>query len=243
MNKEIILLHGLNNCVDCFYPLGTELEKHGFKVHYFTLKGHDKVATDLCVASCLAHLKQQFDTLPEDREYVLIGFSFGGLSSLMLPNEIKQRISKQILLAPALFLNWERSLRILLNCLKFKTHIPSFTPEKLRQFPHLPLGYYRSIISHLDQFRQIPGKELNDKPTLIILDLHDELINSSKIKKMIHNYKLKNWNVLELNRVKLGSPWQATNHALFHPDYMEPADWNSMIEIMVGYINHSPPKE
>lgn len=231
---NIIIIHGLNNTIEVFKPLGNEFVNLGHKVFYISLSGHDAVIeTELSWEKEVIHLKEQLTKLNQEEEYFVIGFSQGALvwQNAISENLIKFKIIGQVLLAPALKIHYQNSLKWITNKIDPKILTPSRTPKDVSQFNLLPTSYYRILFEELDLFNNANITKLNEIPTLIIIDPDDELVSLQKTREFIYTKKMSNWEILPFPR-KIPNEKKvfSKHHTLFFPTYFQEKDWFKLIK-------------
>lgn len=230
--KDLVIIHGLNNSKESFYPLKRALTKLGFKVHLFYLAGHRRLNHGLDLNESLAYLEKQFDALKAPHYYCL-GFSQGGLALQLLPERIKRKIKKQILLAPALAIRRSSFLSTVTKLLPAQLPFLSLAPKDLTKFPWLSMAYF---ILLFDQIAQFQKNKTSTVKTLVMVDLKDELIDVLVVQKIIKENEI-NWQLEFIERPARPFISIGQGHIVFHPKYFSSADWKKLIHRINSFLH------
>lgn len=230
---DIVLFHGLNNNQDCFLEMRSALESEGFTVHIFSLLGYDQLCSDLSLNKCIKHIAKQFKKLPKSKKFYCIGFSQGGLILQLLPEEIKRRIVKQVLLAPALVVKHGEVLEKIVNLLPESLPIISLAPKLLSQFSWLSNGYFKSLFAQVNKFESLDLSK-NKLPTLIIADIDDELVDVGRISQIIKT--IPEWEIITLKRSDMKFMHLSQHHVVFHPNYFSKKEWKILIKKISKFL-------
>lgn len=222
-SPKLILLHGLNNNLECFYPLRDELIAAGFDCVLLTLPGHGEdreLGRSLEIS--LRDLDRQLQAHTKE-PYYLVGFSMGGLLfQLWLEEHQDRRPQAQVLLAPALKIRRQRIVSLLLKLLPSNLAIKSLMPAHGRRRTSLYVWEYRTLIEGITAFkdRLIP-------PTLILIDPKDELVDAKALKSLHARTHF-------IERPALRGA--GVHHLIFHPDYFGRTEWKQFIEVIVSAL-------
>lgn len=230
--KDLVIIHGLNNSKESFYPLKRALTKLGFKVHLFYLPGHRKLNKGLGLQESLAYLEKQFDKLKAPKYYCL-GFSQGGLALELLPLRIKSKIVKQVLLAPALSIRRSSFLVTVTKLLPAQLPFLSLAPKSLSKFTWLSIAYFDLLFHQIEQWKTV---EKSTVKTLVMVDLKDELIDVSALEEIVKNNK-SNWQIELIERTSLPFISIGQGHIVFHPNYFSQKDWVKFTNRIADFFN------
>lgn len=228
--NDLVIIHGLNNSKESFYPLKRALTKLGFKVHLFYLAGHRRLNHGLDLHESVAYLEKQFDGL-KTSSYYCLGFSQGGLALELLPERIKKKIKKQVLLAPALAIRRSFFLGTITKLLPAQLPFLSLAPKDLSKFSWLSLAYFNLLFDQIIQFQKNKPSKVK---TLVMVDLKDELIDVAALQSIVNNNKL-NWELELINRSPLPFIGIGQGHIIFHPKYFSAADWEKLTKRIADF--------
>lgn len=234
MPAKIILIHGLNNNMDCFYPLRDKLRSVGYEVDMLCLPGHGE---DRQEAREYEKAQEHFDQGLKkliNGPYVVIAFSQGALYfQLWLEKNDDQLPLAQVLLAPALFIRHFTILDMIMARLPHYTFIPSQMPRKLRRYSYLNIWEYRTLFNKAREYQKIntPMKV----PTLILIGSKDELVDAQKLKHEL-NKRNSGARIEFHERDYLRGKRPGKYHIIFHPEYFSLEDWEKFIEKINNYF-------
>jgi pimeloyl-ACP methyl ester carboxylesterase len=219
---KLILLHGLNNNLDCFFPLRDALNERGFDCVLVTLPGHgDDRDLGRNLSSAIEDLDRQLQPHLQEPYYV-VGFSMGALLFQVWLEEKKRLPPKsQILLAPALKIKRMKIVSALMRLLPGSLPLKSFMPEHGRRRSALYVWEYRTLIEGILAF-----KDRFLAPTLILIDPKDELVDAQALKRL-HS------NTVFVERPQLKGAGH--HHLLFHPDYFTPEQWKDFLAFFASH--------
>lgn len=237
MPVKIILIHGLNNNLQCFYPLRDKLQSEGFEVEMMTLPGHGKNREEA------KDFEKALDLFDENIQklitgpYAVIAFSQGGLYFQLWLEKFNRSLPvAQVLLAPALYIRHFGKLNMVLSKLPSFAFILSQMPRKLRRYYYLNVWEYRTLFNKAIRFQEF--KTPMKVPSLILVDPKDELVDAQLLK---HKLDTRNSGAeIEFyERKYLKGRRPGKYHILFHPEYFTPDDWESFIKKITGFIKNN----
>lgn len=229
--KDIVLVHGLNNSKQSFYPLKRALTKLGFKVHLLYLAGHRSANKDLSLEDSLTYLEKQLDKI-KSKHFHCIGFSQGGLALQLLPPTVQKRIKKQVLLAPALSLKASSILSTFTSMMPAQMPFLSLAPKKLSKFSWLSVAYFDLLFQQIKEFDL---KKPSTIKTLIMVDPKDELINVDGLKEIVS--KRSKWKLEMIERPGQTFICLGQGHIVFHPQYFKKTEWKDLLEKIKNFLN------
>ena len=234
----ILLSHGLNNRPELMHPIAKAFTKSGFDVLVPALKGHvDDFATfkkvkgedwlaDVITAYNKVHQRASLKNCP----VFYVGFSLGGLIGVTLKAQGKlPEINKMWLLAPALEITWFASLLKPLLNLKLDFSIPSRAPGFYRAHQRMPIQAYRALFEVKELLQQ---QSIVNTPTLLHIDAKDELVSFKKLKKLIVQEKLSNWQLHKLDSKES----KGIHHMIADPFYTGKNNWQTMLNKAIDFF-------
>jgi esterase/lipase len=234
MPVKIIIIHGLNNNQEGFFPLAQSLNSLGYNTEILCLPGHsenrEEAKSDDEATRCFDQRMQELIKSP----YSVIAFSQGALYlQLWLDKNPSCSPQSQILLAPALFIRHFEFLNGLMSRLPTFFSILSQMPKKLRRYNQLYVWEYRNLFRKAKQYQSI-DKSMKI-PTLILIDPKDEVVDAKRIKQELDNRKT-GAKIEYFERKYLRGRRPGKYHILFNPEYFKPSDWNLLIARMDEFL-------
>lgn len=225
MRPRIIILHGLNNNLESFYPLKERFESYGFDAHLVALPGHAEDRHEIkTFQEAFNSFDQNMKKLVQD-PYVILAFSTGAMYfQLWLEKNLSPKPKAQVLLAPALFLRRLPLFEKIARTLPASLFILSQTPKSLRRYKLFYIWEYRILFEGIKKYLGLKTKL--KIPTLLIMDPKDELIDPTASKKEFEArdpggfFEMK---LIERDYLKKKRPGKY--HIIFHPDYLSPDHW------------------
>lgn len=219
---NIVLIHGLNNRPEAFWPFRDSLVELGYRVHLACLPGHgeDRTETENWDRAS-GVFKKSLEDITKD-PYVVIAFSQGALyfQDWLASNNVKLP-QAQILLSPALFIRNSHLVGMLTKILPPKFKIPSTMPKTLRRYDFLYVGEYRNLLEGIKKFSL--GELKFPIATMVVVDYKDELVDARKLKLKFGDV------VTILERPYLLGRRPGKYHIIFHPDFFEKQHWDEFI--------------
>lgn len=238
MANKVIIIHGLNNNLECFFPLLEKLKTLGLEGELLSLPGHGKIRQE---AKDFENAQNVFDQsmqkIIRSAPYSVIAFSQGALYlELWLEKHQGRMPDSQVLLAPALFIRHFKKLNFIMSKLPSFAFIISQMPKKLRRFPYLHIWEYRTLFNKAQSYLQVysPLKV----PTLILVDPKDELVDAQKLKEELDNGN-SGTQIIFFERPYLSGRRPGKYHVLFHPDYFTAQDWDHFTLQISEFIKKS----
>ena len=237
MPVKIIIIHGLNNNQEGFFPLAQSLNSLGYATEILCLPGHgenrEEAKSDDEATRCFDQRMQELIKSP----YSVIAFSQGALYlQLWLDKNPSPLPQSQILLAPALFIRHFEFLNGLMSRLPTFFSILSQMPKKLRRYNYLYVWEYRNLFRKAKQYQSI-DKSMKI-PTLILIDPKDEVVDAKRIKQELDNRKT-GAKIEYFERKYLRGRRPGKYHILFNPEYFNPSDWKSFIARMDEFLKET----
>lgn len=161
---------------------------------------------------------------------ILVGYSIGGLLGLnMIRKDNAVVPNYTIFFAPAIALRRRGYLVKFLSTFP-RMVIPSWSPEFYRSNDGTAVAAYLALYKGVKQFQLKPSTRLNI-PTLIIIDRHDELVSTGRLKKLICNRNLDRWQILELENNEA-----AYHHLIIDEKVAGMENWEKVTERITGLL-------
>lgn len=201
----VILAHGLNLRPQKMDGWSQILSRHGAQVIRFALYGHtgdeahmQTVTSDVWRAQFdevmkIAKIRAEEDDVP----IYFIGFSLGALIGLewlsRKPAEFGDGFNRMVLIAPAVSVPWYSRFAIkMLSVFGKGLMLPSRSPEDYRANKGTSVAAYQALFAMKDSLEHNNYRNANID-TLVLIDRHDELVDSGDIRELITKERLGNW--------------------------------------------------
>ena len=233
LRPKIVFFHGLNNNPTCFGPLVDHFKGLGYETELIILPGHGADRTETKKYEDAIKAFDQSIKRLEGLSYYAIAFSQGALYlQLWLEKNQTHTPIKQVLLAPALFLQRYKVIKILLKILPSSFCFKSLSPKPFRRYEIMNLWEYKTLFKGVSDFQK--SRAAFKIPTLVLIDPKDELVNARTLKR-----ELDKWNphfsvkFYERKYLKKGI---ARHHILFHPEYYEKDDWKKFTGLIKDFL-------
>lgn len=229
--RKIILIHGMNNNLDCFLPLKDALSKSGAEVILLTLPNHGEERSE--IDNFEEGLKAFHDRiLPLTEEpYSVVAFSLGALYfENWLAGNLERAPQSYVLLAPAIAVNFEFLIRPFFQRLPKTFFILSQMPKMFRRYDKLFFWEYVLLLDGVERFRNLAEA---GTPARVFIDPKDELVNAKKVQDY---YARKGISVEKIQRKNLKSSL-GRHHIIFHPDYFQVDEWKTFISHIYKNLN------
>jgi esterase/lipase len=248
----IVVAHGLNVKPSKMGAPETEgtlvkfLLDSGYAIYRVTLAGHagpiknmqnvikSDWLSDAYIQYCEAKIAAEHNNLP----LYLVGFSLGALVFEYLMNEdtaTPVRFEKAILFSPAIAITARAKAVLMLQPFTNDSSIiNSVSPEEYRAQRGASMGAYKIVFNMEEKLCDLSFLK-NNVDTIIFIDKNDEMISIGTLRSRVSNYKLTNWNVLEISnngaRIK-----PRYHHLLIDNRCVSPATWqyitNSILDLL-----------
>jgi esterase/lipase len=164
----------------------------------------------------------------------LVGFSLGGLMGAdLLVSTPEVEFDKMVLFAPALKMHLRNHLIKVLSPFP-KLNIPSFAHASYLANESTPMAGYNALFASLKHFEENKGSGLNI-PTLVFIDKKDELISYSKLKKMVTNENLDQWQFYMVQKEKTKTSTNI-NHLIIDAPSTGEKVWKEMMDAMAAHL-------
>ncbi len=227
MPVKIIIIHGLNNNQEGFYPLSKALNVLGYETEILCLPGHGENREECKDAKeAMRTFDLKMKKVIQD-PFSVIAFSQGALYlQLWLETNPSPLPRAQILLSPALYIRQFNLLNKLMSALPSFMFFLSQTPKTLRRYNYLFVWEYRNLFQKAKQYEN--SKSPLKIPSLVLIDPKDEVVDAQKLEEeMAKRNSVLNLEYFERPYLKARRPGK--HHILFNPEYFTPNDWKSLL--------------
>lgn len=223
----VLLFHGLNLAPRAMDPLAQELQKLGFDTVQTTFRGHDgnhEAFRSVTRQEWLFDVEGAFERAVQiaDRKQVplyVIGFSMGGLLAidyLQDHPELRDRVRKMVLLAPALSLHSVARLLAVSRYLPKNWMIPSLAPQEYAANKGTSIAAYRALYESSRKVRSIGLEAFSRIPTQVWAHPKDELVSALGLEEMAHG--MKEWMYFPVDQDATIRLSRRFYHFIVHPD-------------------------
>lgn len=231
-----ILVHGLNTNPRRMQGIRDIFIHNGFETMSITLSGHggDLQAfkhtsreiwlQDLFAGYCLARARALELGVP----LYYAGYSLGGLLGIDLltsPDYEGVDYDKILLLAPALVVRKTSKLAKSFKLFGESFMVPSANPPRYRaNKAGTSVAAYNALF---DSIKALESRNLRkaNRPTLVLMDFHDELISPAGILRLRSREKLTQWRIQVLKNPR---PPFTYHHLIIDEASVGPANWRKM---------------
>jgi len=156
-----------------------------------------------------------------------VGYSLGALLALdLMSQNAKIRFDRMVLFAPPLSIKIPRFLIRFARCLLGKGFVvPSFSPNSYRANHGTTLAAYVALIDSLQALRKSGFAHLQKVPTLVLIDLKDELVSYRGVKSELSKFGFSTeWKILPLKEHSSQTP----HHLIIDSEAVGTKEWNQI---------------
>ena len=183
---------------------------------------------------CTAYAAARIRSIKKDVPLFFIGFSLGGLMGTdLLATSHDIQFDKMVLFAPALKMHLRNNLiRVLSPFPRFT--IPSYTLASYQSNDGTPMAGYNALFDSLKNFAGHAGSNLN-VPTLVFIDQKDEIVSYRRLKQMVQDENLDQWQIYIVHKESTGEPVKIHHLIIDAPSTGENV-WKDMMQTMVAHL-------
>ncbi|MCL2185297.1 MAG: alpha/beta hydrolase [Treponema sp.] len=251
----VITAHGLNTNPSKMGDDNTDgtlvklFLKEGYNVYRIVLPGHGGTIEEMQNINANDWLNSAYLQYQEAAEIArknnlpiyLAAFSLGALVYTNLIHNNDVIFSKIILFAPAIAIKGIARTGIFTAdiFLSDKSIIKSIAPIEYQAQKGVSISAYKALFELENNLYKSEFANCNI-PALIFINPKDELINISKLRKIISNFNLSNWNIETVTNTKTefaSAEITPTYHHLIIDDKcVSPAAWNIIREKIINFL-------
>lgn len=242
----VIVAHGLNLKPERMSDWSLALAKNGAQVFKLSLHGHDnkedmsKVTPFIWRSQFDETYKKAHDSAKKyEVPIYFLGFSLGALLALeWLSNNNEANISAMALIAPAISTPWyARGSIKLLSILGDSFKLPSRSPKPYRANKGTTIAAYKALFSLKESLENNCYKNSNIN-TLVLVDPHDELVNSGDIRKTMIKFKLTKWRLTHVDN-SFAYKNYGFRHLMVDKNSVGQKQWSSMVDMVLKQFSLS----
>ncbi len=252
-----LVIHGLNLRPSKMESIIKILTDSGIDALNFSLRGHgenyDHQAHNDPTRARLATFKSVSYELWKEEIYAayaaarnrsiekgvplfFIGFSMGGLMGTdLLASRSDIQFDKMVLFAPALKMHLRNNIIRVLSPFPRLT-IPSYTLASYQSNDGTPMAGYNALFDSLKNFAGNAGPSLN-VPTLVFIDQKDEIVSYRRLKQMVQDENLDQWQIYIVHKESTGEPAKIHHLIIDAPSTGENV-WKDMMQAMVAHLHN-----
>lgn len=243
----VLMLHGLNLKPARMDGWAQLLSAHGAKVMRFALHGHagpQKLMTEVKAQIW----REQFDKAIQEAfaqaqklqvPLYFVGFSLGALVALewlSAQPETKLYINKMLLIAPAIATPWySQAAANILSIFSKSLSLPSRSPKQYRANKGTTVAAYEALFTLKKSLEEAGFKNAN-LPTLVLIDKHDELVPSARVKNIIADHSLGRWQLSIVDN-HFAQENYGFRHLMVDQESVGPNLWAELSEQVIKYLD------
>lgn len=243
-----LVIHGLNLKSEKLESYGRVIRQLGYHVLLVTLRGHGGNTqefkqvkstdwqTDLMDAYSVASVRAGAFA---NQKINLLTFSTGGAVAALFQLKAASTINfdKVIHISPAFKLGRLANLVRWLTPFKFLSLV-SLNSKEYRAHAFTPIAAYNALLKTIDELNiniAHSADQLN-RPTLVIADPKDELIDVGFVSKLVSTWALKSWKLQLVDATANSKKIAAPHHSLIDENLVGPAEWNKITTAISTFL-------
>ena len=168
-----------------------------------------------------------------------VGFSLGALVALewlSAQPQSKLYINKMLLIAPAIATPWySRAASGLLSIFSKSLSLPSRSPKQYRANKGTTVAAYEALFTLKKSLEDARFKNAN-LPTLVLIDKHDELVPSARVRNIITEHSLGRWELSIVNN-HFAQENYGFRHLMVDQESVGPNLWVELSERVIKYLD------
>ena len=174
-------------------------------------------------------------SVEKDVPLFFIGFSMGGLMGTdLLASRPDIKFDRMVLFAPAIKMHLRSNLIRVLSPFPRLT-IPSYTLASYQSNGGTPMAGYNALFDSLKNFAGNAGPGLN-VPTLVFVDKNDEMVSYRRLKRMVQDENLDQWQFYIVQKESTAEPAKIHHLIIDAPSTGENV-WKEMMQTMISHLH------
>ena len=183
---------------------------------------------------CAAYAVARNRSIKKDVPFFFIGFSLGGLLGAdLLASRPNIQFDRMVLFAPAIKMHVRNNIIRVLSPFPRLT-IPSYTMASYQTNEGTPMAGYNALFDSLKNFAGHVGPSVN-VPTLVFIDQKDEMVSYRRLKQMVQDENLDQWQIYIVHKESSGEPAKIHHLIIDAPSTGEYV-WKDMMQAMVSHL-------
>jgi esterase/lipase len=242
----VLMLHGLNLKPAKMDGWAELLSAHGAQVRRFALYGHAGDPSHMAQVTAPIW-REQFDKAFHDAHsyaqelqipLYFVGFSLGALVALewLSGQPELNKMAKMVLIAPAIATPWYSHVAAgVLSVFSKNISLPSRSPKQYRANKGTTVAAYEALFELKNSLELNKFKNTNI-PALVLIDKHDELVPSARIKKIITEHRLSQWQLTLIDN-NFAQENYGFRHLMVDQESVGPQLWAELCDQVLNYLN------
>ncbi len=173
-------------------------------------------------------------SVEKDVPLFFIGFSMGGLMGTdLLASGPDIQFDKMVLFAPAIKMHARNNIIRVLSPFPRLT-IPSYTLASYQSNSGTPMAGYNALFESHKNFSDHAGPSVN-VPTLVFIDQKDEMVSYNRLKQMVQDENLDQWQLYIVDKESTEEPAKVHHLIIDEPSTGEEV-WRNMMQAMIVHL-------
>jgi alpha-beta hydrolase superfamily lysophospholipase len=185
---------------------------------------------------CAAYYAARNRSADKQAPLFFIGFSLGGLMGAdLLVSSPDIHFDRMVLFAPAIKMHLRNYMIRVLSPFPRLT-IPSFTLASYQSNDGTPMAGYNALFDSLNSFAGNTGPNAN-VPTLVFIDQKDEIVSYNRLKQMVQDENLDQWQFYIVQKESSKEPAKI-HHLIIDAASTGENVWKDMMQAMINHLYH-----
>jgi alpha-beta hydrolase superfamily lysophospholipase len=259
LNGVALVIHGLNGRPDKMESIIAEMTAAGIDCLNLSLRGHGENFSQLNDTDSAEARMQAFKSVSyqlwrtetyqayqqakkRSNRYgtclFFVGFSMGGLLGVdLFTSNPYIKFDKMVLFAPALKMHNRNFLLKTMSPFEGVV-VPSFSPGSYRANKGTPMAAYNALFEASKHFEKHLDPKIN-VPTVVFIDMQDELISFTGLKNMIRKQNLDQWNLHPVKKDRTATEIEM-HHILIDQASVGKHMWKEIVDTTIMHLLYGP---
>ena len=255
LNGVALVIHGLNGRPDKMESIIAEMTAAGIDCLNLSLRGHGENYSQLSNTDSAEARLEAFKSVSyrlwraetyqayqqvkkRSHRYgvclFFVGFSMGGLLGVdLFASNPYVKFDKMVLFAPALKMHNHNYLLKTISPFQGLV-VPSFGPRSYRANIGTPMAAYDALFEAAKHFEKNLDPKIN-VPTVVFIDMQDELISFSGLKNMIRKQNLDQWNLHLVKKDKTATEIEM-HHIIIDEASVGKHMWKEIVDTTITHL-------
>ena len=183
-----------------------------------------------------AYVAARSRSIKKDVPLFFVGFSLGGLLGAdLLASKPDIQYDRMVLFAPSIKMHVRNNIIRVLSPFPWLT-IPSYTLASYQSNDGTPMAGYNALFDSLKNFAGHAGPRVN-VPTLVFIDQRDEIVSYRRLKQMVQDENLDQWQIYIVHKESSGELAKIHHLIIDAPSTGENV-WKNMMRAMVSHLRN-----